>query len=86
MTLNILGKEQTGQVLCASCVHEVTQKGFKGEKLTFCGYGGGLRELKFEVCECTAYYDKSVPVPEKPIGFIKPGEKARPKLTVIKIA
>jgi hypothetical protein len=84
--LNILGKVKTGEVLCASCVHEVTQKGFKGEKLTFCGYGGGLRELKFEVCECTAYRDKSVPEPEKPIGFIKPGEKARPRLTVIKIA
>ena len=86
LTLNILGKEETGEVLCASCVHEVTQKGFKGERLTFCSYGGGLRDLKFEVCECTAYTDRRIPPPAKPIGFIKPADTLRPKLTVIKIA
>lgn len=86
LTFNILGKEKTATVLCSSCVHEVTQKGFKGEKLTFCGFGGGLRELKFEVSECSVFVDKCIPTPDKPIGFIKPGEPAKPKVTVIKIA
>jgi hypothetical protein len=86
LTLNILANSKGREVLCASCVHEVINKGFKGQVLTFCGYGGGLRELKFEVCECTVYFDKRTPKPEKPIGFVKPGENARPRLTIIKIA
>jgi hypothetical protein len=86
LTLNILANEKRREALCVSCAHEVTNKGFKGEVLTFCGYGGGLRELKFQVCECTVYTDKRIPRPEKPIGFVKPGEKARPRLTIIKIA
>ena len=74
------------EALCSSCVYEVTQKGFEGEKATFCSYGGGMREMKFGVCECTVYIDKRISRPEKTIGFVKPGETARPKLTVIKIA
>ena len=86
LTLNILANVKSREALCTSCVFEVTNKGFKGEGLTFCSYGGGLHELKFGVCECTVYTDKRIPKPEKPIGFVKPGETARPKLAVIKIA
>jgi hypothetical protein len=86
LTLNILANAKSREALCTSCVHEVTNKGFKGEVLTFCSYGGGLRELKFGVCECTVYADKRIPKPEKRIGFVKPGETARPRLTIIKIA
>jgi len=85
LTLNILANNKSREALCTMCVHEVTHKGFKGEKLTFCNYGGALRELQFEVCECTLYTDKRIPKPEKPIGFVKPGETARPRMTVIKI-
>ena len=52
--------------------------------LTFCNYGGKLRELKFEVCECTVYVDNRVPKPERTIGFVRPGETARPRITVIR--
>ena len=86
LTLNILASVESGKALCTSCVYEVTQKGFEGEKATCCNYGGGLREMKFGVCECTVYTDKRVPKPVKPIGYITPGETARPALTVIKIA
>ncbi len=86
LTLNILAGVKSREALCSSCVYEVTQKGFKGEKATFCSYGSGLREMKFGVCECTVYIDKRIPKPEKTIGFVKPGETARPRLTVIKIA
>jgi hypothetical protein len=86
LTLNILANTKGREALCSSCVYEVTQKGFQGEKLTSCNYGGDLRELKFEVCECSVYVDSRVPKPEKVIGFIKPGETARPRITVIKIA
>jgi hypothetical protein len=86
LTLNILASVKSREALCTTCVHEVTNKGFKGEVLTFCSYGGGLRELKFGVCECTVYMDKRIPKPEKTIGFVEPGETARPRLTVIKIA
>jgi hypothetical protein len=86
LTLNILADTKSREALCTSCVHGVTNKGFKGEVLTFCNYGSELRELKFEVCECTVYSDKRIPKPEKPIGYITPGETARPKLTVIKVA
>ena len=86
LTLNILANTKSREALCASCVYEVTQKGYKGEKLTFCNYGGELRELKFEVCECSVYSDSRVSKPAKPIGFIQPGEATSPKITVIKIA
>jgi hypothetical protein len=86
LTLNILANEKSHEALCTSCAYEVAQKGFEGEKLTFCNYGGGLRELKFGVCECTVYTDKRISKPEKTIGFVKPGETARPRLTVIRIA
>jgi hypothetical protein len=42
--------------------------------------------LTLNICECTVYIDKRIPKPEKPIGFVTPGETARPRLTVIKIA
>ena len=86
LTLNILANVKPREALCTSCVYEVTQKGYKGERLTFCNYGSGLRELKFEVRECTVYCDNRVSKPDKPIGFVKPGETARPNVTVIKIA
>jgi phage-related protein len=86
LTLNILEKKKTSEGLCTSCVYEVNQKGFKGERLTFCSYGGGLRELKFEVCECTVYGKVTEPVPRTEIGFVRRGETARPRVTVIKIS
>jgi hypothetical protein len=85
LTLNILANVKSREALCTSCIYEVTQKGYKGEKLTFCNYGT-LRELKFEVCECTVYVDSRIPKREKVIGFVQPGETARPRITVIKIA
>ena len=86
MTLNILANEKRREALCTSCVHVVTNKGFKGEVLTFCNYGSELRELKFEVCECTVYSDKNAPKVRKPIGYIADEETAKPKVTVIKVA
>jgi hypothetical protein len=86
LTLNIVGNKKPVEALCASCVHEVTQKGFKGEKLTFCGYGGALRKLKFKVSDCTVYFDKRVAPREKPIGYIDPEQAVKPKVTIIKIA
>ncbi len=83
-TFSIIEK-QPREALCATCVYEVVQKGFKGEKLAFCSYGGGLRELKFKVCECTCYVEKGIVKPEKVIGFIRPGEPARAAVTVIRI-
>lgn len=86
LTLNILEKKKASEALCTSCVYEVKQKGFKGEKLTFCSYGGGLRELKFEVCECTVYGKANEPEVRREIGFVRRGETARPRVTVIKIS
>jgi len=86
LTLNILRNKRSVEGLCASCLHEVTQKGFNGEKLTFCGYGGALRKLRFKVSECTVYFDKRVAPREKPIGYIKPEDAVKPKVTIIKIA
>ena len=86
LTLNILGSAQRREPLCPSCVYAVTQKGFKGEELTSCGYGGVLRELKFAVGECTAYIDRRIPQPQRVAGFVAPAPPEKPKVTVIKIA
>jgi hypothetical protein len=87
LTLNILANNKSREALCNSCAYAVTNKGFEGEVLTFCNYGSELRELKFEVCECTVYTDKNAPKARKSIGYIKPEEEeTKPRLTVIKIA
>lgn len=86
LTLNILGTAKRREPLCPTCVYAVTQKGFKGEAATCCGYGGGLRELRFAVCECTAYIDRRVERPRRVAGFIHPGEPDTANVTVIKIA
>lgn len=86
LTLNILGVSKRREALCPTCSYAVVQKGFSGEKLTCCNLGGGLRELAFEVSECTAYADRRVPRPERVAGFIRPEPDAKPAIKVIKIA
>jgi hypothetical protein len=86
LTLNILGVSQRREALCPTCAYAVTQKGFKGEQLTSCSFGGALRELKFVVSECSVYADARVPKPERRVGFVKPAEPKKPRVTVIKIA
>ncbi len=86
LTLNILANEKRREALCYFVCPRSHAEGLQGEKLTFCNYGGELRELRFEVCECSVYVDGRVAKPAKVAGFIKPGETVRPKITVIKIA
>jgi hypothetical protein len=86
LTLNILGTPKRREALCPTCTYAVVQKGFSGEKLTSCNLGGGLRELAFEVSECTAYFDRRIPKPERVVGFIRPDPETTPTVTVIKIA
>ena len=86
LTLNILGSPRRREALCPTCVYAVTQKGFKGEELTSCGFGGGLRELKFAVRECTAYIDRHVTKPERVVGFVRPEPTQKLNPTVIRIA
>ena len=86
LTLNILGVARRREPLCPTCAYAVTQKGFKGEELTSCGYGGGLRELRFEVRECTAYSNREGGAPRRVAGFIRPEPPEKQNITVIKIA
>jgi hypothetical protein len=87
LTLNILGTSKRRTALCLTCVYAVVQKTTDGEQLISCGYGGGLRELKLEVCECTVYTDARVPRPRRAIGYIQPEEdEAKQNITVIRIA
>lgn len=86
LTLNILGTAKRREPLCPTCVYAVTQKGFEGEEVTSCGYGGGLRELAFAVCECTAYIDRRVDTRKRIAGFVRPAEPAKINTTVIRIA
>jgi hypothetical protein len=86
LTLNILGTPKRREALCPTCTHAVVQKGFSGEKLTCCNLGGSLRELAFEVCDCTAYFDRRMPKAERVAGFVRREPEARPRVTVIKIA
>ena len=87
LTLNILGTSKRRTALCPTCVYAVVQKTTDGEQLISCGYGGGMRELKAEVCECTVYTDARVPKPRRAIGYIQPQEgEATKKVTVIRIA
>ncbi len=85
LTLNILGPSKRREALCPTCVYAVTQKGFKGEELTSCGYGGLLRELKWAVCECSVYADRRIIRPQAVAGFVKPAAHGKSKVTVIRI-
>ncbi len=84
LTLNILGVAQRREALCPTCVYAVRQMGFQGEELTSCNLSGGMRELKFAVCECTAYVDSRIPAPVRRVGFAPPAEPQKPKVTIIK--
>lgn len=86
LTLNILGATKRREPLCPTCVYAVTQKGFEGEELTSCGYGGGLRELKFAVSDCSVYIDRRIETPRRVAGFVTPARPSKPKITVIRIA
>ena len=88
LTLNILGTSKRRTALCLTCVYAVVQKTTGSEQLISCAYGGGLRELKVEVCECTVYADARVPKPRRVVGYITPQEEgeAEKKATVIRIA
>ena len=85
LTLNILGAAKRREALCPTCTYAVMQKGFKGEELTSCSLGGSLRELKFAVCECTAYLDRRSSKPQPVAGFVKPASRKRARVTVIRI-
>ena len=86
LTLNILGNSKRHETLCSTCVYAVTQKGRDGEELTSCCFGGGLRELKFEVCECSVYVDTRIPKPERLVGFVRPARQEKQNIAVIRIA
>jgi|HubBroStandDraft_6_1064221.scaffolds.fasta_scaffold995802_1 hypothetical protein len=86
LTLNILETGKRREALCPSCVYAVMQKGFEGEELTSCNLGGTLRELKFMVCECSAYLDRRIQKPERLVGFVQPSRGQKLKTTVIRIA
>ena len=86
LTLNILGTPTRREALCPTCVYAVMQKGLAGEELTSCNLGGNLRELKFVVCECSAYSDRRIPQPERVVGFVRTAPKGKPRVTVIRIA
>ncbi len=86
LTLNILGGPVRREALCPTCVYSVMQKGWEGEELISCCLGGGVRELKFVVCECTAYSDRRIPKPDRTVGFVRPAQPKRARITVIKIA
>jgi hypothetical protein len=61
------------ETLCATCVNVYRVKGANGKELIYCNYTSELREINFEVCECTGYLSKYiVPLP-RVIGFA-PGE------------
>lgn len=85
LTLNILGPRKRSVALCPTCTYAVTQKGFRGEELTSCCLGGGLRELPFAVSECTAYIDRRVSKPVRVAGFVRPEEDER-ETVMIRIA
>lgn len=86
LTLNILGTSGRREALCPTCLYAVVRKGFSGERLTSCNLGGELRELSFEVSECTAYVDRRIPKPARVVGFVQSGPEPKPTITVIKIA
>ncbi|MGC2108451.1 MAG: hypothetical protein WA655_02975 [Candidatus Korobacteraceae bacterium] len=85
LTLNILGTCKQREALCPTCAYAVTQKGFNGEEATSCNYAGLLREVKFTVCECTAYFDRRTAKPERQVGFVRPARRHWQNVTVIKI-
>ena len=41
--------------LCLTCANAVVTRGTRGQEWITCNYGGGLRPVKFAVCECTCY-------------------------------
>ncbi len=47
--------DKTVASLCLSCVNAVVTRGTRGQEAIACNYGGGMRTIKFCVCECTGH-------------------------------
>jgi hypothetical protein len=58
--------------LCRSCVNAHMVKGFNGQELISCTFGGTLRPMKFEVRECTGFSSRLVTItPVRIEGFVR---------------
>jgi hypothetical protein len=84
LKLNILSSRERREAVCPTCTYAIAQKGFNGEELTCCTLGGGLRELRFAVSECTAYTDRRLPKRRCVAGFVRRSDGDH-KVTVIRI-
>src|SRR5581483_2806150 len=57
------------ETLCATCVNVYRVKGANGKELICCNYTSELREINFQVCECTGYRNKYIVPLTRVIGF-----------------
>jgi hypothetical protein len=58
--------------LCRTCANSHMVKGFSGNELTSCTFGGALRPMKFEVRECTGFTSRLVTIsPVRIEGFVR---------------
>ena len=59
-----------GRRRCATtCVNVYRVKGGNGKELIYCNYTSDLREINFEVCECTGYRSNNIVPLTRVIGF-----------------
>jgi hypothetical protein len=47
--------------LCLACVNAVVTRGVRGRVLVACNFGGAMRPVKFEVCQCSAFRTSAGP-------------------------
>ena len=46
--------------LCLTCINAIVTHGACGEELVVCNCGGIMRPMKFAVCSCTGFREKSL--------------------------
>jgi len=47
--------------LCLACVNAVVTRGTNGKTLVACNFGGAMRPVKFEVCQCSGFCTNAKP-------------------------
>ena len=59
------------ETLCRTCANAHMVKGFRGNELIACTFGGTLRRMRFEVRECTGFSRRLVNItPVRVTGFV----------------
>jgi len=73
--------------LCLACVNAVVTRGTNGKTLVACNFGGAMRPVKFEVCQCSGFCTNAKPAKLVTIeGFVSDKREAYAEVAIERVS